>query len=84
MDAEPGRTSCATGAAASVHPLIGLDPTGGRGPPPIFVRFGRCGASGAPALDAPLPLPPPPLPLLPETPPPLLEPSPPLPETTDD
>ena len=83
-DADPGRTSCASRAAASVRPAIGLDPTEGRGPSPYSSALAAAERVEAPPPGAPLPLPPLlplpeplPLPLLP--PPPLLPPLPPPP-----
>ena len=77
-DAGPDVRRCASCAATSVHPLIGLDPTG-RGPPPYSSALAIAERVEAPTADAPLPLPPPPLPELPaplpEPPPPLLPPA---------
>ena len=52
-DADPGRTSYATPAAASVHPLIGLDPMAGARSAPLSVRFDRFGASRCPHARCP-------------------------------
>ena len=57
-DADPGRTSCASRAASSVSPTIGLDPTGGRGPSPNSSALAIAERVAAPAPDDPLPLPP--------------------------
>ena len=85
---DPEVRNCASHAAISVHPLIGLDPKG-RGPPPYSSALAVAERVDPPTPDAPLPLPPPPLPEfppplpdvprpLPEPRPPLLEPPPPL------